>query len=90
MIGMFTTALLTAEFGQVWAEYVCHDVTPQLQSLTQKCIALLYNVIQGLIRKCIAALYKIVRRVGSHMRRWIRHRNDVKSNYGGGWMVELT
>ena len=30
MIGMFTTALLTAEFGQVWAEQVCHDVTPQL------------------------------------------------------------
>ena len=30
MIGVFTTALLTAEFGQVWAEYVCHDVTPQL------------------------------------------------------------
>ena len=30
MIGGFTIALLTAEFGQVWAEYVCHDVTPQL------------------------------------------------------------
>ena len=30
MIGVFTTALLTAEFGKVWAEYVCHDVTPQL------------------------------------------------------------
>ena len=30
MIGVFTTALLTAEFGQVWAEQVCHDVTPQL------------------------------------------------------------
>ena len=30
MIGVFTTALLMAEFGQVWAEYVCHDVTPQL------------------------------------------------------------
>ena len=26
MIGGFTIALLTAEFGQVWAEYVCHDV----------------------------------------------------------------
>ena len=30
MIGGFTIALLTAEFGQVCAEYVCHDVTPQL------------------------------------------------------------
>ena len=26
----FTIALLVSEFGQVWAEYVCHDVTPQL------------------------------------------------------------
>ena len=26
----FTIALLASEFGQVWAEYVCHDVTPQL------------------------------------------------------------
>ena len=25
-----TSALLTYKFGQVWAEYVCHDVTPQL------------------------------------------------------------
>ena len=30
MIGVFTIALLMAEFGQVWAEHVCHDVTPQL------------------------------------------------------------
>ena len=30
MIDSFTIALLTTEFGQVWAEYVCHDVTPQL------------------------------------------------------------
>ena len=30
MMDGFTIALLTAEFGQVWAEYVCHDVTPQL------------------------------------------------------------
>ena len=30
MIGVFTIALLSAEFGQVWAEHVCHDVTPQL------------------------------------------------------------
>ena len=30
MIDVFTIALLMAEFGQVWAEYVCHDVTPQL------------------------------------------------------------
>ena len=30
MIGGFTIALLTAEFGQVWAEYVCDDLTPQL------------------------------------------------------------
>ena len=29
-IGVFTTALLRAEFGQVWAEYMCHDVKPQL------------------------------------------------------------
>ena len=28
MIDGFTIALLKAEFGQVWAEYVCHDVTP--------------------------------------------------------------
>ena len=28
--GRFTIALLVLEFGQVWAEYVCHDVTPQL------------------------------------------------------------
>ena len=31
MIGVFPIALLTAEFGQVWAEHVCHDVTPQLR-----------------------------------------------------------
>ena len=31
MIGVFTIALLTAEFGQVWAEQVCRDVTPQLR-----------------------------------------------------------
>ena len=30
MIDVFNIALLTTEFGQVWAEYVCHDVTPQL------------------------------------------------------------
>ena len=30
MIGVFTIALLMAEFGQFWAEYVCHDVMPQL------------------------------------------------------------
>ena len=30
MIGRFTIALLTAEFGQVWAEYLCHNLTPQL------------------------------------------------------------
>ena len=30
MISVFTIALLTAEFGQVWAEHVCHDVMPQL------------------------------------------------------------
>ena len=30
MIDGFTIALLTEEFGQVWAEYMCHDVTPQL------------------------------------------------------------
>ena len=30
MIDGFTIALLTAEFGQVWAEHVCHDVMPQL------------------------------------------------------------
>ena len=30
MIDGFTIALLTAEFGQVWAEHVCHDVTQQL------------------------------------------------------------
>ena len=31
MIDGLTIALLTVEFGQVWAEYVCHDVTPQLR-----------------------------------------------------------
>ena len=30
MISVFTIALLRAEFGQVWAEHVCHDVMPQL------------------------------------------------------------
>ena len=30
MIDVFTIALLTTEFGQVWAEYVYHDITPQL------------------------------------------------------------
>ena len=30
VIDGFTIALLTAECGQVWAEYVCDDVTPQL------------------------------------------------------------
>ena len=27
MIGVFTIALLTAEFGQVWAEHMRHDVS---------------------------------------------------------------
>ena len=36
MIGGFTIALLTAEFGQVWAEYVCHDLTPQLRSSAKR------------------------------------------------------
>ena len=31
MIDGFTIALLTAEFGQVWAEHVRRDVTPQLR-----------------------------------------------------------
>ena len=30
MIDVFTIAFLTTKFGQVWAEYVCHDVTPQM------------------------------------------------------------
>ena len=30
IIDGFTIALLMAEFGQVWAEHVCHDVTPHL------------------------------------------------------------
>ena len=30
MIDGLPFALLTSEFGQVWAEYVCHDVTLQL------------------------------------------------------------
>ena len=30
IIDVFTNALLMAEFGQVWAENVCHDVTSQL------------------------------------------------------------
>ena len=29
-INVFTIALLMAEFEQVWAEYVCHGITPQL------------------------------------------------------------
>ena len=29
-VDVFTVPLLATEFGQVWAEYVCHDVTPQL------------------------------------------------------------
>ena len=31
MMDGFTIALLTAEFGQVWKEHVCRDVTPQLR-----------------------------------------------------------
>ena len=31
MIDSFTIALLTTEFGQVWAEYVWRDVTQQLR-----------------------------------------------------------
>ena len=31
MIDGFTIVLLTAEFGQVWAEHVCRDVTQQLR-----------------------------------------------------------
>ena len=31
VIDGFTIALLTAEFGQVWAEHVCRDITPQLR-----------------------------------------------------------
>ena len=31
MIDGFTIALLTAEFGQVWAEHVWRDVRPQLR-----------------------------------------------------------
>ena len=31
MIDGFTIALLTAEFGQVWAEHVCHNIRPQLR-----------------------------------------------------------
>ena len=30
MMGVLTIALLALEFGQVWGEHVCHDVTPQL------------------------------------------------------------
>ena len=30
MIDGSTIALLMAEFGQVWAEHVCCDITPQL------------------------------------------------------------
>ena len=30
MIDVFTIALRMTEFGQVWAEYVCHGITPQL------------------------------------------------------------
>ena len=30
MIGVFIIALLMTEFRQVWAEHMCHDVTPLL------------------------------------------------------------
>ena len=30
MMHELTGVLLMAEFGQDWAEYVCHDVMPQL------------------------------------------------------------
>ena len=36
MIDVFTIDLLTTEFGQIWAEYVCDDVTPPVQNL-QSC-----------------------------------------------------
>ena len=35
MIDGFTIALLTAEFGQVWAEYVCRDVTAEVKCKIQ-------------------------------------------------------
>ena len=35
MIGVFTIALLTAEFGQVWAEHVCRDVTAEVKCKIQ-------------------------------------------------------
>ena len=31
MIDGFTIALLMAEFGQVWAEHVCRDVTAEVK-----------------------------------------------------------
>ena len=34
----FTIALLALEFGQVWAEHVCHDVTPQLWQRLERSI----------------------------------------------------
>ena len=35
MIDGFTIALLAAEFGQVWAEHVCRDVTAEVKCKIQ-------------------------------------------------------
>ena len=55
MIDGFAIALLTAEFGQVWAEYVCHDVMPQLR------LSARFNIEKcaKCLRLCKPRVYKI-------------------------------
>ena len=55
MIDGFTIALLTAEFEQVWAEHVCHDVTPQLR------LSARFNIEKcaKYLRLCNPRVYKI-------------------------------
>ena len=56
MIDGFTIALLMAEFGQVWAEHVCHDVTAEV-----KCKLNAYNFVAPGATKSHTTLGEIVR-----------------------------
>ena len=49
MIDVFTVALMTLEFGQVWAEYVCHDVTPQLWGRHQESHEILCTALRKIV-----------------------------------------
>ena len=49
MIDVFTVALLTLEFRQVWAEYVCHDVMPQLWQRHQESHGILRTALRKIV-----------------------------------------